>query len=561
MLSQASADRIAQATRDACFEFVAVARSEGRLPDRKRSRYISSAISEIVGDVISEFWNQRNFGHLLQLPTELLALIAHELKLADRISMSKVCKTLHRTVWHTPTLWTAISHSDTTPVGRVTSLLQLSVGLPVSLDVVLDENSWEEITQCIVNSLMRCTSLKVEVHNNLPEAALDAFSSSLHSPAPLLHTLLVFDTLGVWEPSVKHPISVLFRGQSPRLRRIKLNMLSVKYSELANSGLSLPNVQHGLFSQTERITAFNVFYMLQPFPGLVELAIELLDRGEVDAWMDQIPLPPTLRELIFLVSHKSADVTMPLYCMSHMSLDRITAVYTAAPSSRSSYVAALQLFGSSIGTVRTLRIGSSSVRTEDGQKRPMDLYLSPEAGPHDLANGALANLVRQRALVSIDMRTLERLDHTLFAGLKDLVLHECMMLELPPLPQLLRLTVYLARWNQPFYRREGHNSVFFPPEPAARPLVCPQLRTLTIFHQDGTSATPWLAPEMIRGVVERRLRFRAPRLPQLVMLGVRLLESNLGEVMRLWTAVDDIQYVSIPPRNLTPAFSDLLSWN
>ena len=90
-------------------------------------------------------------------------------------------------------------------------------------------------------------------------------------------------------------------------------------------------------------------------------------------------------------------------------------------------------------------------------------------------------------------------------------------------------------------------------------LDCLNLQKAQIAKLDGTTKLSWLAPELVREFLQLYLRYKAARLPCLILAGIQLLGENIIEVGNLLGHVQDIVYVKVD-KDLTPKFGDLVSW-
>ena len=512
-----------------------------------------------MANVLRDLYREHNAkASLLALPIEIQIQILAYLTTRDKVATARACRILHAAVFNSPTLWTDIKCDADVRPELVSRQLRLSLDLPVSVFVDLCTNEWPELAPCIRDNMHRFTAFRITLPRTFATEDALLLVRCLQEPAPILRQLVIFDGHGHLQSKLdsKTAFDALFADESPLLRCVKLHTDLRTFRGLTKP---LDRVEQLLWCQPSLVDGRSLGLCMLLFPQLPELAVELPDPTQYDHWPLPVALPPTLKDLSIIIAARHAQGAHPLHSIDHRSLDKITVMYTPDTWTPDR---ALEIMLNAVGPIRTVRLGSSSI----GQslQNTLDVFASPAHGPIDIAGGALSRLERERAVIHADIRVIQHLPPGIFADLTDLIAHECVLVPLPPLPRLVRLTLYMARGYRPWYKREGHCSAFFPcsfSEEVNQPVQCPSLHTLQIAQLEGETGVTWIGPEMVRTVIEERLVFDRPKLTRLVLLGVRLLELNVAEVVKLLDLVEDVVFEPMPPKSLTPQFSDLLHWS
>lgn len=156
--------------------------------------------------------------------------------------------------------------------------------------------------------------------------------------------------------------------------------------------------------------------------------------------------------------------------------------------------------------------------------------------------------------------------HSAFATLTFLSVGESIFAVGPRLPETPALTnLVIGLLHNTSQISFGHESVFLLPRDSERRLLCPRLCTLSLSGtstadvQSGGSGTR-LAPYMVRDFIECHLHFEVPRLQQLTLKGVALVESPVDDIVSLFALVEDVQ--CRPARvDVSTRFSDIEHWD
>ncbi|EJD51472.1 hypothetical protein AURDEDRAFT_120815 [Auricularia subglabra TFB-10046 SS5] len=517
---------------------------------------ISHAVLDVVHRSIAAFSAALNNGALIlrKLPVELLCGVFELLPMSDCISASHVCH-----VWRDailsggPAIWSCVRYKSS-PILGLSALLSRSVAADLELYVSATQRNWPEVAQGVTEHLHRCTVLKIDLYEPLPEEGQLAITRSLCLPAPRLRRLRLLDHLQQFNGTFDQTL-YLFGGHAPRLDLVKVqtNVRALAPCE------ALGNVKRLLFCPSNQGALFDdITKLLERFPNLTGLAIEL------DWWQDDAPsaststeaekphsLPANLENLAVIANQSEIDPSGLMRRLRHHDVPQVSVTYNKPGIPADSASAMLSAICPPGHAPIVMRM---EVLLSPDERIRVDMWFDGAlSGEHTVRNIPLS------ARPGVD----------LFAGLVTLVIEDrllCIGEPLPPAPALRTLSILLCSF---YMTDDAQDSIFFLPRDVGTRIICPALLNVRFI---GPPNMPPLHLDagMICNVIERHVQYDASPLYAVCLKRTRLLENDPAAVARLLRLVQHIQIddpepapvvITDAPFFTTGPYTTLLDWN
>lgn len=531
---------------------------------RDESRYVapaaalqdmSLAVLNVVHRSIAAFAAALNDSAaiLRKLPVELLCVVFEFLPTKDCISASHVC---HR--WRdailtgSPAIWSCLRYRSSSGLGLGT-LLARSSAANLALTVSVSPQNWSEVAQGLCEHLRRCTVLKLDLYDPLPDEAQIAVTRALCHPAPRLRRFRLLDHLEQLNRIFDETL-LLFAGDAPRLDLVKVqaNIRSLAPCD------SLRTVKRLLFCPSNQRTALtDIALMLERFPGLTGLAIEL------DWWQDEEPpattsdeplkplvLPENLVSLAVIANQAHIDPSALMRRLRHQEVTELSVSYNKPGISADR---ASAMLADIVPPGRSVAVMRMEVLLSPDERIRVDMWFDGGSGEHTLRNIPLES----------------RPGPDLFASLLTLVIEDrllCIGEPLPPAPALRTLSILLSSF---YMTDDAQDSVFLLPRDLERTFVCPSLLNVRFIGPPNMPPLH-LEADAVSEFIENRISFEAPALCALCLKRTRLLENDIAAVARLLCLVENIQVddpepapviVTNEPFFVSGPYTTLLDWD
>ncbi|KZV93243.1 hypothetical protein EXIGLDRAFT_835879 [Exidia glandulosa HHB12029] len=454
-------------------------------------------------------------GPIARLPRNIFcSVFALYIDLRDLVRATGVCHVWRDALMHDPSVWTVLSNYEVVcPPGVLTRLLSLSSTLPLHLELEATDANWPEVCESLEVNLQRCLSLSVTFNSHNASVRLTA--ALCGRSAPILRTFKLFDPFSwfnsLWDRDDGG--GVLFAGDAPHLELVKIHtdLTNVRPSSALRAVKRLRCANASSWEDDSNASG-NVVRILDLFPRVEILALEVRPDSRVDASQELIKLPPLLTDVVVDISltafsasninvmrrFKDPDLPSlrgkisgectPEQCLSHMR-DMLAGT---APS-------ALELWSRG-PDIEVFAYWDPSCQPVDGREFDRGSYqVSPKILKDLLPSDVFANV-------------------TWLGVAEDLFGHDDV--QIPAMRAVTRLCVSLL--YGPAHRTYGAQSMFLlPPD---KVFSFPLLKTLAICAAS-TMALPsggyitWLTPDLVSRFIRSHLRYDAPRIGRLIFEG------------------------------------------
>ncbi|KZV93247.1 hypothetical protein EXIGLDRAFT_835882 [Exidia glandulosa HHB12029] len=473
-------------------------------------------------------------GPIARLPRDIFcSVFALYIDLRDLVRATGVCHVWRDALMHDPSVWTVLSNYQVVcPQGVLTRLLSLSSTLPLHLELEATEANWPEVCESLEVNLQRCLSLAVTFNTHIASVRLTAALCG-HS-APILRTFKLFDAFSWFNSPWYRPWDaprdgVLFAGDAPHLELVKIHtdLTNVRPSSALRAVKRLRCANASSWEDLSNASG-SVVRILDLFPSVEILGLEVRADSRVDSSQELINLPPLLTDVVVDISSTEVSAGDVIRRFKDPDLPSLRGKLSGACTPEQC-----------LSHMRDMLAGTAPSALELDSRGPnlaVFAYWDPGDGRFDRGSYQVSPKILQDLLPS------EVFANVTWLGIaEDLFGHDDV--QIPTMPAVTRLCVGLLYC--PAYRTYGAQSIFLlPPE---KIFSFPLLKTLAICAAS-TMVLPsggyitWLTPDLISRFIRSHLLYDAPSVGRLILEGARLVQSCVQEVAALLALVDDFDW-------------------
>ena len=483
----------------------------------------------------------------LQLPEEIWLEIFRRIDISKRASLILVCRAWTDLLLRgAPALWRVVRTYDHHPTERhkrhsilsgnaLAQILSISRDSDLQLTTWLEpgDNGWRSFVEHIGPEIHRVSHLKLIIDTTLDDEAELAVTHVLCQPAPRLRVFKIYNHLSQFNRS-RDPEMKLFAEHAPLLRLAKLHLdLKAVY------GTVLDGVTE-LMTATTRggLTHAAVAGIVSRFPNLRSFGLDIDTAHELHNGQRSIALPRSVEEVAIWCNRVDAPAAHVLGWLAGADTARRIIINCRRPLNPNESAVLLEQFTADLFPLTVLRIEACA----DSDALDYHFYDSQT----DIST--IGNAAQRRILYEADFSA--QIPQNLFAHLTYLYMNEVVFSPrandgtgLPPAPALRVLAIKILRAD--CQGSDGHDSPFvLQPNPTRSRFACPNLRVIQLAQRwDPRGIATCVAPEMVSEFLVEYLQYDAQKLDSLELHGVQMLTSNLGEVERLLSKVEEVVVV------------------